>query len=607
MNRWSDLTLGDVFRGVVRYRPYLLTIVAVAVIAVLAPGEAPPREVSIGAGSARDDSGAVESYEASPEGVAAEAGAAGDAATGTTGLSAGGSGTTGGTGAGGTRAGTSSRAPAASISGNPMLAPDCDTTTGRMKFPSKFSPPCIAPFTGDNGGATHRGVTKDTITIAMRFNPDANPAVEAALFAAGAGDTRDEVRATRQAWIDMFTAHYRTYGRKVKLVYFEQSGSDEAAGRADALKVATEIKAFAAWSGSGTYREELARRGVVCICGGRDVKYFNDMAPYLWGTQPAYEQWLGPAGEYIGKRLWGRKAVHAGDAVYQTQQRKLGLVYSESSTAPVAVKGAEFMERELGKYGAKFAEKISYTGDINSAQEQARVIVAKLKDSGITTVAFWGDFLAPLFMTQEATRQQYFPEWIITGGNLVDTTFWARAYDQQQWSHAFGVSQLWARGPQAESEAYFQHVWHHGGPPAAKAQYEVWYQEPWMFMTGVHMAGPKLTPQTFRDGLFAFPPSGGGPTLPKRSFGRHGIWPFDDYTAFDDITEIWYDPNAFGTNEVGQQGKGMLRYVDGGKRLLYGQWPTTDPKVFQIPGSVTQYDQLPASDRFTKYEHKHYQ
>ena len=34
------------------------------------------------------------------------------------------------------------------------FGPNCDTTTGRVKIPSVYSPPCIQPFSGKNGGAT---------------------------------------------------------------------------------------------------------------------------------------------------------------------------------------------------------------------------------------------------------------------------------------------------------------------------------------------------------------------------------------------------------------------------------------------------------------------
>ena len=75
---------------------------------------------------------------------------------------------------------------------------------------------------------------------------------------------------TDQQYVDFFQSHYQTYGRKVKLVPIKASGAadDDVAAKADAIKVATEIKAFASWGGpsqTSAYADELAARGVLCL------------------------------------------------------------------------------------------------------------------------------------------------------------------------------------------------------------------------------------------------------------------------------------------------------------------------------------------------------
>src|SRR5438034_11453287 len=40
---------------------------------------------------------------------------------------------------------------------NVDFGPNCDTTTGRVKIPLVYSPPCVQPFTGKNGGAASAG------------------------------------------------------------------------------------------------------------------------------------------------------------------------------------------------------------------------------------------------------------------------------------------------------------------------------------------------------------------------------------------------------------------------------------------------------------------
>jgi hypothetical protein len=128
-------------------------------------------------------------------------------------------------------------------------------------------------------------------------------------------------------------------------------------------------------------------------------------------------------------------------------------------------------------------------------------------------------------------------------------------------------------------------------------------------------AGPQLTPQTFAKGLFEFPPTGGAKsghvTSPTVSYGRHGLWdkpPWNlvDLTAYDDVTEIWWDRSASGPDEVGNNGVGMYRYVDGGKRYLPGQHPQAPPKAFDPNGAPTILNAIPDGEKPPEYEHKHY-
>jgi len=45
-------------------------------------------------------------------------------------------------------------------------------------------------------------------------------------------------------------------------------------------------------------------------------------------------------------------------------------------------------------------------------------------------------------MLKAATRQQYSPEWIITGFGYTDFDPFGRGFDQEQMKHAFGIGSL---------------------------------------------------------------------------------------------------------------------------------------------------------------------
>src|SRR6185437_2444352 len=111
--------------------------------------------------------------------------------------------------------------------------------------------------------------------------------------------------------------------------------------------------------------------------------------------------------------------------------------------------------------------------------------------------------------------------------------------------------------------------------------------------TGVQLAGPHLTPQTFTDGLFRAPPTGGGPTTPLQAYGYQGAAPRPSYSSPADYTFLWYDATAKGPDEEGTVGTGLMRYVDGGARYRAGTVPSGPVPMFTAAGSVTSYASPP--------------
>jgi hypothetical protein len=181
-----------------------------------------------------------------------------------------------------------------------------------------------------------------------------------ALTAAGAQNRPEERAATVKDYVDYFNHHYETYGRKVELVVRDGSGEtdDDNAARADALKIATEDKAFAVLGSpsSNAFVEELAARGVLCICTtSQPQELYERLDPYIGYTSlMASTQGYIVRAEYVGKRLAGELAKPAGtlDGVpMNTQERKFGLLWYETADQSYA-SGVRFFEKELKeKYG----------------------------------------------------------------------------------------------------------------------------------------------------------------------------------------------------------------------------------------------------------------
>lgn len=488
----------------------------------------------------------------------------------------------------------------------------CDTGRGTVMIPVTFAPPCVPVFTGDNGGATAKGVTGDTIKIAYYVAPSGT---DAAAALQGLVDDPELVRQTRENYVAMMNEVFETYGRKVEVVFVDASGqgTDDVAAKNDAVRIAEEIGAFAVIGGpvlTNVYADELATRGVICIqCGlaAPDTTYQKN-APYMWSTAATPEEFLVNVGDYLGGRLLGQNAEFAGDPAMRERERVFGAIHFELDP-PVFTETEEVMLRAAREVGFEFAANETYLFDVARAPERAPGIIARMKEAGVTTVVFLGDPVMPIYMTQAATAQNYFPEWIVTGTGFTDSTAVARLYDQEQWAHAFGLSTLPVRTPREIGDAWVTHEWWYGEPPPAQTNSPITLANVGLLFAGIHMAGPDLSPETFRAGMFRLPPRGGGPSAPHVSFGDHGYFlnldgsPRLDYLAVDDVTEIWWDAETEAVDEAGRSGRGAYRYVDGGRRFLPGTMPDTPPGAFVGEGSVIEFtaDDIPAEDRVPSY------
>ena len=354
---------------------------------------------------------------------------------------------------------------------------------------------------------------------------------------------------------------------------------------------------------------------MLCICAVPEPDaWYQARAPYVISPAPTIGQRISLQAEYVAKRLAGRPARNASDVMLAAQTRAFGLIY-EDTPGQVGLRNAEALEKALRRVGVELLDSVGFSGAATApatGSAEARKVVSRLRQSGSTSVLYVGDGLFPVFMTQEATRQGYGPEWVLLGPSGAggpgdgltdfDTTFSGRTYDQTQWAHAFGLSFSGARLAPGQGEAWRVHAWHTGSAPPARASHALIYRAPWIFFTGLHLGGPQLTPASLAEGLFRLPPTGRGMvTSPSVSFGRHGVWPGDDYGTADDVTELWWDATASGPDEAGSGGVGMYRYADGGRRYLPGRQPAADTAAFTRADSVTLYEETPPSDRPPSY------
>lgn len=485
------------------------------------------------------------------------------------------------------------------------FGPDCDPETGRLRIPTVMAAQCVQPFEGDNGGATSPGVTEDEILI-VSYSTD--PALDplASSIASGGGADTDPALTTEalENYVRLYNEIYETYGRTVRIERFMGSGAsdDVEAAKADAIAIA-EMEPFAVIGGPGQattpFATELAARGIVCgpnCTLSEPEAIVEENAPYMFGPGPTPDQAAALTAEMVGKLVAPGKAELAGDEATRGKDRVYALLHYDTPGGdhqPVF----EALSDSLEENGIELATDIRFELDLATAQENARTIIARLEEAGVTTVLYYGDPFTPGPLTEEATAQDYHPEWIMGPTVLGDSTFFARMMDGEQWKNGFGMSLISGRGDPDTNESVAIYQWAFGEDPPANT---VTVTEPPLrtVFTGIHLAGPELTPETFRDGLFRYEPSGGGPTNPQVSRGDHGFWPGTDLGGIDDMTLIWWDPDEAGPDEIDNDGVGMYRYANGGERYTLGDLPDSleEAGLFDEESSVTIYDELPEAD-----------
>jgi hypothetical protein len=479
---------------------------------------------------------------------------------------------------------------------------NCDPATGRVAMPVLSPAPCVPKYDGNNSGAiAPPQVTADTIRIGFYLSkPD--PVTDGLLKATGTYDTPAKVEATIRDYVQLFQSQYQLWGRKIELVKIQGTGAgdDEVAAKADADKAAKQLHVFAVIGGpiqAQSFSAELAANKVLCVgtCSiAAPQRFIQEHSPYIWPIGPSPEQTGQMLVSFIKQQLAGKPAQYAGDPSFKTKTRTFALLSYDTKDGRFKGSWDDMIQR-LKDAGIPLLLHKTYFLDFNALTQNAHDIAVALKQANATSVIFTGDPLMPSFFTKEATAQNYHPEWIMAGTVLADTSVFGRSFDQSQWAHAFGLELTPARVVQSKNQAYTVHQWYFGTKPPSDKSYAISYGDVKLLFDGLQSAGPKLTPENYRAGMYAIapPPDASGTVATVTTYGDHGFWNGNDPNGLDNAGLLWWNPNARGEDETGIVGNGMYELVDGGKRYPAGNWPSTPAKLFDPAGAVTIYKDLP--------------
>lgn len=437
-----------------------------------------------------------------------------------------------------------------------------------------YSPPCFT-FTGDNGGATSKGVTAEEITVSYRVTTDPNAlSLLATLMGIEFNETGEDFLRTMEGLVDYFNANFELYGREMRLEPFEGKGSlvDELVGGGqenatnDGLKAGVELEAFADITAqTQPYSEGLVKQQTIAFGAPyMSREWFTDRRPYAWSLASDCSVVAEAASAYGLRRLIGQPAVFAGGEL-EGETRKLAVIspnnpeYQQCSAAGLQV---------IEDAGEEIDLVTDYVLDLGRIPNQAKSISAQLVSQGITTISCFCDPFMLLNLTQEIESQGLEPEWIVTGTGFVDLDLIGQglANKNDQWTRAFGASPLADQAPEGESAGYeaFKSVRPDEEPSQAV---DVLYYQLYQLALGIQMAGPDLTPQNLETGLFSYP----------EATGPAGTWDYfvESYTPIVDLREVWWDPEATSPFN-GEAGS----YNSNDERFRPGDLPEGQPEVF---------------------------
>jgi len=405
-----------------------------------------------------------------------------------------------------------------------------------------YSPPCIS-FSGSNGGATSKGVTANAINISYRVTDDQSfQQTLAQLAGASLQDTNADTERTITTLAQYFNTHFQFYGRKMVINFFngqgsltnELQGNGQAQADADALTVGQQMKAFGDISAeSEPYADALERQGVLGFGDPyMSAEWHEQHAPYDWSIAVDGTVVASLSADYALQKLCpaGTPAAYAGGSL-KNAPRKFATLAPENSFYQESVDVSRNM---LTQGGCNPGDNVEYALDLGTESNQATNIIAKLQSDGVTTILCGCDPIIPVFLSGVAARQNYFPEFIITGTALTDADIVGQLWNPAFTAHAFGISPSEAEVPSTQTVGYEAYKTVRSDEPAFYV--DLIYEQMDMLAIGLQMAGPDLTPENFMKGMFAYP----------AKLGPDGLWQFSpsEFTAPDDVREICWSPTT---------------------------------------------------------------
>jgi len=462
----------------------------------------------------------------------------------------------------------------------------------------------VAHFDGDNGGATHRGVTGDEVRILVYFNGCCGQVTSRGMEDVPfdeihdlgiPSDDPDEFVYDRmlRAYQRWFNARFQTYGRFVHYWVhysaFEPTNTSAAYSpelrRADAARGIDEVDPYAVVTFAGenndAYIEAVASQGVVVLHGllsgisstGFPAAFLATHPGRIWSYIPSIEQRARLVTSYVCQKVVPHPVSFSGNGDIGAP-RQLGIIRSVDPRFADRVLYGELLKAGVEECGGVFVDEVGYNGNVGTNvtnNSDVAAGMASFQQRGVTTVLIAVTSAAndppP---SKSAAQIGYVPEWIVAGDYVAERPLQSRLQDQDEWEHARAVTNY----PVVLDVERQQCVDAYREVDADEPTFQVknyaceFYPSLQQLFTGIQVAGPNLSPDTMDQGFHAIPSiRSDDPRMPACFYDP------GDYTCVKDAVAEWWDPAGV---TPGSSQPGCMRVMEGGRRYLAGSWPDGD-------------------------------
>lgn len=508
---------------------------------------------------------------------------------------------------------------------------------GGRQTEDPLAPPCDDnTFTGDNGGATWRGVSQDEVRVLVRIEgagpyappPPARSSSDAGanpgdayvdLGSAPVGDEPIIVKPFRdlQAY---FNRRYQTFGRSVRLILYFDDGHSHRQVTSRRLAVENDLvtRPFSALSlvrdypFVDAYLDELAGRGVVAFEGShfRAQAFFDRRSEHLWGYHATIEQQAALYSSYVCQKVAGLPVAISGDPTLRGRPRRIALLRTSNPSQLDYLLVGHLIREQLLQCGVTLADEATYRTNgeqcTNMPYEQeeedmakAREDLARFRARGVTTILWPGcpTSAHPL----AASADGWLPEWVLLGDPFMSQAALAGT--------AAGAGAVWDRRAVMVSARPFQPpVWRTRcwaalqevdpaeDDVAGRFSVCAWFGAMQQVFAGIQLAGPRLTPENLATGFRRLRLEGSlDPQVPTCSYGSQ------DSACIKDGQVLLFDLHGGGAEYDAARGvetglpympAACWRAVQSGRRSMPGAWPAGNVDAQFRADDPCTYDQL---------------